>query len=263
MYKRYYRRKRKQMAGIKKKRTNFPPGMMIRPKLGNQTHYFKRVVNMANWTNTQANGVVTDAVGITAANSKFYFNIYHGSAAYTPVYGWTVMNFQLKQVPDYAEFTGLFDRYQIAGIKIKIIPYLTAITSFDTSGAGAGNGGGVQSMPITVHSIIDHDDSNNIGGSTDAYVNQLRQYESYKVNNLAGRPIKRFFKPRIAMAGYAGTFTGYANFKNIWIDAASNDIQHYGLKLLMCCVPSCNPTYDQKIPFEIEATFYIKCKDLH
>jgi hypothetical protein len=33
------------------------------------------------------------------------------------------------------------------------------------------------------------------------------------------------------MAAYTGSFTGYVNMGPQWIDAASNTVQHYGIKM--------------------------------
>jgi len=42
----------------------------------------------------------------------------------------------------------------------------------------------------------------------------------------------RVFRPRIAMAAYSGSvFTSFANMTNVWLDTASNSVQHYGLKV--------------------------------
>jgi hypothetical protein len=41
------------------------------------------------------------------------------------------------------------------------------------------------------------------------------------------------WKPHIAIAAYSGTFTSYSNAASQWIDSASPNVQHFGLKLAL------------------------------
>jgi len=38
------------------------------------------------------------------------------------------------------------------------------------------------------------------------------------------------FKPHLAVAAYSGAFTSYANMPSQWIDSASSNVAHFGLK---------------------------------
>jgi hypothetical protein len=73
---------------------------------------------------------------------------------------------------------------------------------------------------------IDYDDNATPTATTQLYnATNLRIITSRN-----GTPTNFAFKPKALLAAYTGSFSGYASSENQWLDCASTDILHYGLK---------------------------------
>jgi len=109
---------------------------------------------------------------------------------------------------------GFFDQYKIVAIRAVICPQNNAIGLVTNSSTSL----------LTMYVCIDYDDSNNLisVAAAEAYSNCIALQP--------GESCERLFKPRIATAAYAGAFTSYANMADVWLDANSNSVQHYGMK---------------------------------
>lgn len=138
-----------------------------------------------------------------------------------PLYG--AYNFQLSSLPNYTEFTNLFDKYRIKWVKVTFMPKFSEVdmSNFAT----------YKAAPLAT--VIDLDDSSNPTATTD-----LMQYDSYKVTR--GNEVHvRSFKPRLAQAAYTGTFTGYTQAPaDVWVDCGSPTVQYYGLKFYLDSTPT-------------------------
>jgi len=76
----------------------------------------------------------------------------------------------------------------------------------------------------TLISAVDLDDAN-----TPTSVGQVSDHlGALQTNGPAGHYHK--WKPHVALAAYSGAFTSYCNTPSQWIDSASPNVQHYGLK---------------------------------
>lgn len=124
----------------------------------------------------------------------------------------------LTNIPNSNEFTSLFDQYKIKAVKAKFI--------FDQNTSSCPN-----TLPTTNQTIpnlitvIDRDD-----GTPLSLITDYEQYESLKIQRL-DRPVIRYFKPKLATAVYSGgTFSGYTQSPNVWVDANSPNVEYYGLK---------------------------------
>lgn len=124
-------------------------------------------------------------------------------------------------MPDYADFTGLFDQYRIDKVEVRLIPAYAdgGITTTSQSW-----------LPTIVHAI-DEDDSNAASNLV------LQQYGSAKYTQLtsSGGEIKplRVFTPKCDVAVYrtGATFAyGSLTDKAKWIDVAYPDVPHYSFK---------------------------------
>jgi hypothetical protein len=73
--------------------------------------------------------------------------------------------------------------------------------------------------------VIDYDDTSALSSAGAAVV-----YSNCVVLN-PGESVERIFKPKVAIAAYTGSFSGYAVEDDVWIDAASSTVQHYGVKV--------------------------------
>jgi len=125
--------------------------------------------------------------------------------------------FQLNDVTNTGDFTGLFDQYRFKAVKIEFRPRF----NFANPGSVV-----VNKLP-RLYSVIDYDDSN-----VPTLISDLREYQSCKETNFDKDHV-RLIKPRLASAllSAAGGFTSVANEAPKWIDLASLTVTHYGIKI--------------------------------
>jgi len=164
--------------------------------------------------------------------------------------------FSMDMLPDYTEFTTLFDQYRI---KKAIIRFRTWATSNGVEANGANNN---PQLAALMFSQLDYDDNTAPPVST-AGINQMREYDSFRTNNFITKykPLKMSCTPRIAMAAYGGgVFSSYANMKAPWIDANSPSVQHYGMKFLWNVIAP-GAAIDYNLFFIPEVTLYFECKN--
>jgi len=131
------------------------------------------------------------------------------STTVTTNFAWS---FLLSDLPNYTEFTTLYDQYRIEKIELILIS--------NTS----------ESIPSSVnlgvmYKVTDYDDATTLSTNLD-----YLQYQNCKVLNPLFHKKSFPLKPRFAVAAYAGAFTSYANNAG-WLDVASPSVQHYGVKI--------------------------------
>lgn len=115
----------------------------------------------------------------------------------------------LSAMSGYTDYTSAFDKYRILEVQCDFIPNIVGVAT--TSSA-------------TTSTVIDYDDNSNL--TTGAAM----EYDScYNVNS--SQTFKRTFIPKISMAAYSGAFTSFMEPKaGQWVDCASPNVIHYGLK---------------------------------
>lgn len=144
----------------------------------------------------------------------------------------------LADVPNYTEFTNLFDRFKIGGVLFKLI------SRFNVAPVGP-------SVPSQVMTCLDYD------GNGPTTIAALNQYQNKKTTR--GTAIhKRFYKPAVLLAAYQSlTGTSYVPKWNQYIDTAGVGpaTPHYGLYGI---IPACvaDVTYD------LEVTYWIQCRNV-
>jgi hypothetical protein len=116
-------------------------------------------------------------------------------------------------VSQFSQFASVFDQYRIAEVELWLQPTLPASTP------SPGN--------VNLFSVVDYDDAN-----VPSSIAQLLEYENAIVSSISNGHYRKF-KPHLAVAAYAGTFTGFSNKAADWIDCASSTVQHYGSKFGM------------------------------
>lgn len=127
--------------------------------------------------------------------------------------------FTLQQLPNYTEFTNLFDNYRIHAIKM---------TFFRPSVA---NSASEMDQLVRLHTAIDYDDA-----ATPASINELMNYDNYQVIALRDQFMRngkfsRFWRPRIVREVYrTAVSTAYEPARPKMLDCAYPDIPHYGIK---------------------------------
>lgn len=123
------------------------------------------------------------------------------------------LTFKFNQIPNYTEFTNLFDEYRINMIKVEFVPNFTGSDVNPATTAVA--------VP-NFHTVIDHDSA-----ASPANLDELLQYPNYK--RTRGQSIhKRIWRPTVTL-DVEGTVSASAKFKQ-WINCALPALDHYGIK---------------------------------
>jgi len=132
--------------------------------------------------------------------------------------------FSLSQFGNAVGFTSVFDQYRCLQLQAVFLP----ITPL-----GSGNG-------AVIYTVIDYDDNNTITISqADAYASEMIVQ--------AGSYFERTWTPHVPDALYSGTFSAYGNRTSPWIDSASSNVLHYGLKIVVSTTASAVSLYQLKI----------------
>jgi len=134
-------------------------------------------------------------------------------AAITPSF--LSFNFSLDQLPQYTSWTAVFDQYKFDQVQVIIRPMYNAV--------------GLASLSTVrvpqLFTVIDYDDN-----ATPSTLAQLQEYSNCKI--AVQETTCCTFAPHMAVAAYSGSaFTDFANLAPSWIDAASPDVKHYGVKM--------------------------------
>jgi len=124
-------------------------------------------------------------------------------------------SFQLSDLPNYTEFTNLFDQFKITSITAKFI--------YSQSQASTVVPASTPAYSPMLYQVIDYNDATALSIPE----NYLQYQNCYVGNLIKTRSVE--FQPKISIATYTGAFTGYGNTA-MWIDTASSGTQHYGLK---------------------------------
>ena len=208
-----------------------------RPIRSNNTHMFKRVVELAPKVSANPTGSYNNT-------------------------SWAFVG-ALNDLPNVSEFVSLYDQYRINKIKYTVIPNWSGL---DGGSIPVGNAGGGANFywPLgqpNIHSVIDHDDANVLTNVTD-----LMQYSTYR-RTVGSRQHSRYFTPCVNTQLYASATTGGSTPAGIkykeWIDLTARDVPHFGLKFLM----DPGPIADNGTQFgstnafcRVYVTYYFECR---
>lgn len=184
---------------------------------------------------------------LTASVRKFVHNFkrtqYLSSAIVVPAgssFTFGAYSFVFDAMPSYTDFTALYDMYKINGLKFTLIPRHTEVPIGTTAP------GGTQVM-----SVLDFDDDVAPGS-----INQLCQYANLKQTR-GNINHSRYWKPRIKQnVNTVSATAGYEVTKPKWLDLASTDIKHYGIKYAI-------EQSGVSVVYDLRVDFYFQCKNLH
>lgn len=117
-----------------------------------------------------------------------------------------------------------FDQYRIIEASVTFIPQM--VNSVITSGTVAT----LVPTSLYLHNVlctnVDQDDA-----TTPTSEANVLTHETARIHGPFVKPFSRTFKPMIASEVFqTGGFGGYAPLADQWLDCASPNIQHYGLK---------------------------------
>lgn len=205
-----YNRRMKRNVKRSLVRINRRPQSILQP-----VHYFKRTVWLPEWY-------------VATANTDTF----------------ATLNFRLNQLPNFSEFTSLYDQYKINGVKFELIPRYD--TNTQVGSAGIATPAHYSSQNWTA---IDYDDT-----VTPTSMADILQYQNVKRTG-SSRIMTRFIKPKFADTIFAsGVISGYRPQKG-FIDCTYPNVEHYGVKFGF----SSNPL---ALTYGLRMTFYIALKNV-
>ncbi len=137
--------------------------------------------------------------------------------------------------------SGFFDQYRIPAVRFCIRAQQNAI----------GLTTNANTTVTSLYCVIDYDDDTAL-----ASIAAAQSYSSCLVLP-PGQSCSRTFRPHLALAAYQGAFTGYVNESNQWIDSASNDVRHYGVKLV---VPGVTAAQTQLQSWDVSIEYFIELR---
>jgi hypothetical protein len=142
-------------------------------------------------------------------NQLFYYGNFDGSTSDV----FKAISHQLNDLPGVTSFTGLYDQYKFDKVECLIF-HNQLFNSADSA----------NTVKNAIWIAPDFDDA-----TVWTSLNQALQYQNIE-HVCFNENAKIVYVPHIAMAAYNGTFVGYANQKDQWIDCATANVQHYGIK---------------------------------
>lgn len=159
--------------------------------------------------------------------------------------------FTLDSLPNYTEFTNLYDLYKINGIKLTFVPSASEYINSTTSGTA--NQNGFQRFA----SVLDFDDT-----STPVNENELLQYSSLK-QTPGWATHSRYFKPRVntVVEGIVGATLASSSTAPKWISTANPEVEHLGVKIFVP-PPIAGSSVSAAITYTVYATYYVSCRNV-
>lgn len=149
------------------------------------------------------------------------------------------LTFKLSDLPNYDEFSNLFDAYRLMAVKLKFVPDFSGSPTTDA----------VVSIGLhSLHTAIDHNDDTQPAGVLD-----LMEYDTYKMKRI-DRGMNRYFHVNTLASGSAGD---EQNWKK-WISTANTDIKYYGFKYWFDGIGQDS----QVVTIDVFATYYFQCKSV-
>ena len=251
-----YRKRRRHIRRPKTYRRKYRKTGLKRKLSNNRAYLFKRWVAYSNTSFGNRYG------GFLTFDAEKIATLTLSNVAGSISYGTLSLDFQLRDLIDYTDFTSLYDKYKIAFVKVHVIPFGTAALT------GAAYSSVYGQSSIIIHSIVDSDD-NVVPVASAAGVDTLRQYQSYKVQNLFANNIKgavRLLRPSILVGVNDGTgaAVGSRVTRSSWLNLGNTSVPHFGMKYIFEGISggSGDAVNGQKIEMKIEAKFYLAFKEV-
>jgi hypothetical protein len=177
-----------------------------RPKLAREGQIVSRLFDNRSTRPNPTNGLSLEqsiTLEMSVATPGFI-----ASSATTGLYTYASFQAAISAYAGASSLLAVFDQYRIEQVECWI-----EISAPNNTG----------SLP-ELYSCVDLDDAN---GPTS--VGQVQDHLGAIVSGgLAGHYHK--WRPHVAVAVYSGAFTSFSNAESCWIDSASPNVQHYGLK---------------------------------
>lgn len=162
-------------------------------------------------------------------NQTYFQDSWFTTSTTNPTY--TSITVSFAQVDQVSALSAVFDQYKILEVEC----FITPKTSADIA----------SSRNAQYVTVLDFDDSTNLTSFASA-----GDYVSAVFAPQTNGTVRRFV-PRVAQALYApSAFTSFGNSSPMWIDTASSNVAHYGVKLAALPVTA-SQVFDLQIRMKI------------
>lgn len=147
------------------------------------------------------------------------------------------VTFKLNYLPNYSEYSALYDQYMITKVAVKLVP--------------RGNVSSIGSdLGSNLLSVIDYNDSGVLSS-----VDQANEYATVK-RTTDRRMHTRVFRPMFLRPAYVSSIsTGYSSTRG-WISISDPGVVHYGLKFVWQ-----NSSLLEEVEYDMYTTYYVKFKN--
>jgi len=153
----------------------------------------------------------------------------------TTVPTFTATSFSVTNIGDFTSWATVFDQYRIKMIQVTLYPVSDGTVAASTNGAGI------------LHSVIDFDDNNALTTLAGAL-----NYSNVIVTT-GDQTHVRCWEPHVAIAAYnSSVFGGYTNALAPWIDTASSNVAHFGLKTAWSPTSSASYSYTMIVRMHLQ-----------
>lgn len=150
-------------------------------------------------------------------------------------------DYRISDLPNYTDFTAMYDQYKICGIKHKFV--------FERNSSDVG----ATAASTMIPTLITVNDYNTPAGLSDE--NQALQYASCKQSRL-DRVTSRYYKPVSDTAPVASGQS--ANPKRQWLNTSVIDHPHHGM---ICSVTTSGTSGTETLGvLKVYTTYYIACR---
>jgi len=157
----------------------------------------------------------------------------------------SLMFFQLYQLPNYSDFTNLFNEFKINKISVQFIPRVTSHGITDVESTD----------PAVVALLATYVDKNDL--TSPASMNEIYENQNCKVTR-GSQMHTRTFVPHVRLEGPDATSASYAiTNKNCWINVDNKEVYWLGLKYWYQATKAAT---EDSIVFDVIKTFYISCR---
>lgn len=145
----------------------------------------------------------------------------------------TAFVFTLDTLPDYTDFTRLFDMYRITKVEIDWVPEYTELTD----AALVSN-----AVNVRFNSTVDLTDA-----SAPASVDEVLQYQQLLSSGIT-KPHKRVWQPTFLMGGFVPC--------SCWLPTSAPSERHYGLKVAI-------PPTGVAMTFRSRCRLFVECSNVN
>lgn len=157
-----------------------------------------------------------------------------------------IFKFKLEDLPNYTDFTQLYEQFKITGVSLRFIPWI-----------GTENSGLTQARTDTLAYCIDRG-ANDLVTVSPSF-NSLLENQDVKLRN-SQRPFKMWIGSPVAHQG-ADAQVQVVNRASPWLDAElasrSTIVDHHGVKFSF----PANVANDLACYYKVFATYYITCRN--